>query len=257
MIPLEDPTSLSLLFHLNSEPWLNDDAYKRGGQDIEVDYLGAPPEAVIALPVGTPTALDEAVARRKSSRAYGHGPISLADLASILRAAYGAVPDPERLRRAVPSAGALFPLDVYAVIRRVDGLDDGLYRYDGVAHTLDLLRRGELYTPLQPMFYAYPFVADANVVIALAAVFARTQSKYGPRGYRYILIEAGHVGQNVCLQATQLGLGSLCMGGFIDSLLNEFLGLDPSRAGVVYALGIGTAAADDPPPNHQPTRGSG
>ena len=85
----------------------------------------------------------------------------------------------------------------------------------------------------------YEFVAAANVVVFLAAVFARTQTKYGPRGYRYVLLEGGHVAQNLCLMAAERGLGSLCMGGFIDAALNRFLDLAPLAEGAIYTVGVG------------------
>jgi SagB-type dehydrogenase family enzyme len=74
-------------------------------------------------------------------------------------------------------------------------------------------------------------------------VFRRTQKKYGPRGYRYILLEAGHCGQNFCLKAAELGLSTLCMGGFVDSGLNMMLGLQQKEEGVVYTVAAGYAAA--------------
>ena len=70
-------------------------------------------------------------------------------------------------------------------------------------------------------------------------MFGRSQKKYGTRGYRYVLLEAGHSAQNVCLRAAELGLGSLCMGGFEDARLNRMLGLEPAREGVVYAVAVG------------------
>jgi len=73
----------------------------------------------------------------------------------------------------------------------------------------------------------------------MAAVFLRTQVKYGPRGYRYILLEAGHVAQNICLRGMELGLESLCMGGFLDSALNELVGLRAKEEGVVYTVAAG------------------
>jgi SagB-type dehydrogenase family enzyme len=90
-----------------------------------------------------------------------------------------------------------------------------------------------------PVLYTYPFIEEANVIIFLSAVFARAQKKYGPRGYRYILLEAGHVVQNMCLLAAAEGLGSLCMGGFLDSRLNAMLGLDGANEAVVYSVAIG------------------
>ena len=79
------------------------------------------------------------------------------------------------------------------------------------------------------------------MAICLAAVFSRTQKKYGPRGYRYILLEVGHAGQNICLQAAEMNLATLCMGGFIDSDVNRMLGLDQKDEGVVYSVAVGHA----------------
>lgn len=248
MIPLEDPTTLSLLFHLNSEPWLNDEAYKGGAtiQELKV------PDGVIAevpLPRPAGSALTDLLGRRNSCREFAQREMSLAQAAALLAASYGAIA-PARfsgqtafLRRTVPSAGGLFPLELYAFTQRVQGLYDGLYHYDVVAHSLQQLRHGNLFPTLEPIFYTYPFMKDANLVVAMAAVFLRTQKKYGPRGYRYTLMEAGHVAQNFSLRAIELGLATLCMGGFVDSDLNKLLGLQPREEGVVYTVAAGFDAS--------------
>lgn len=251
MLPFDDPTSLSLLFHLNSEPWLNDAAYRAGGDDEPAPGPAAGGSAVVLPPV-TPTALDGLFRDRRSVRSFAPVDLSLADLAAVLHATYGVVevdrsgPGPAVHRRSVPSAGGLYPLDVYVFLRRVQGVAAGLFRYEAETGSLLLLRDGDQFAALQAVLYTYPFVEEANAVLALVATFARAQAKYGPRGYRYILLEAGHAGQNACLRAAELGLSTLCMGGFIDSGLNRLLELDPRRAGVVYAIGIGRAAGDQP-----------
>lgn len=244
MIPLEDPTTLSLLFHLNSEPWLNDDAYKGGSVNQELK-VPAGVIAEIALPRPGGSALMELLAQRYSCREFAPVEMSLVTASALLAASYGALA-PARfggqtpfLRRTVPSAGGLFPLEIYAFTQRVQGLEDGLYHYDVVAHSLRQLRRENMFRTLEPMFYTYPFMKDANLVFAIAAVFMRIQKKYGPRGYRYTLIEAGHVAQNICLRAVELGLATLCMGGFIDSALNQLLDLKPTQEGVVYTIAAG------------------
>ena len=107
-------------------------------------------------------------------------------------------------------------------------------------------RLAEIPVAMEPMFYTYPFMRDANLVLAMSATFLRTQKKYGPRGYRYMLLEAGHVVQNLSLRAIELGLTTLCMGGFVDSLLNELIGLQPRKEGVIYTVAAGFDAA--PPP---------
>jgi SagB-type dehydrogenase family enzyme len=246
VIPLDDPTSLSLLFHLNSEPWLNDEAYKSGSASQEFKR----PAGIMAdvpLPVPAPSALGDLLHQRRSCRAFAVREMPLHALSALLAAAYGIVEADSSgnqvrfLRRSVPSAGGLFPLELYAFARRVDGVTDGLYHYDVLGHSLQQLSCGDLIPSLEPSLYTYPFVCDANVILMLAAVFKRNQEKYGPRGYRYILIEAGHSGQNVCLRAAELGLSTLCMGGFVDSQLIRVLGLHPKREGVIYSVAIGYA----------------
>jgi len=246
MIPLEDPTTLSLLFHLNSEPWLNDEAYQGSVMNQE---LKVPEGAVaeVSLPRPAQSTLTDLLGHRRSYRDFAQLEMPLAHVSELLAAGYGAVAPPRMgnqtpfLRRTVPSAGGLFPLELYLFSQRVEGLDDGLYHYDVVAHSLQQLRSENLFGTLEPMFYAYPFMKNANIVIAMAAVFMRTQSKYGPRGYRYILLEAGHVAQNICLRAMELGLESLCMGGFVDSALNGLLNLKLTEEGVVYTVAAGFA----------------
>ena len=247
MIPLEDPTTLSLLFHLNSEPWLNDEAYHSSPMNQELKV----PEGVvgeISLPRPQQSTLTELLGHRRSYRDFAPVQMPLAHASELLVAGYGAVAPPRMgnqtpfLRRTVPSAGGLFPLELYVFTQRVEGLDDGLYHYDVVAHSLQQLRSENLFRTLEPMFYTYPFMKNANVVIALAAVFMRTQTKYGPRGYRYILLEAGHVAQNLCLAAAEHDLGSLCMGGYTDSQLNRFLEFDGVTEAVVYAVAAGYPA---------------
>ena len=244
MIRLDDPTTLSLLFHLNSEPWLNDEAYR--GSPANQDWKR--PDQVLAeisLPAGGESPLTALYRRRHSCRAFAARSMPLTTVAAVLSAAYGVVEatsfeDQSRfLRRSVPSAGGLFPLEVYAVLRRTESVEDGLYHYDVPGHALQLIRRGDLFPSLESVLYTFPFIRDANAIVLFAAVFKRTQKKYGPRGYRYILLEAGHCGQNVCLRAAELGLATLCMGGFVDSPLNALLGLDPLREGVVYTVALG------------------
>lgn len=252
MIPLEDPTTLSLLFHLNSEPWLNDEAYRGGpmNQELKVPE-GTIAEVPLPRPAGSP--LIDLLERRHSCREYAPRAMPIEYASALLFAAYGAIA-PARfsgqtafLRRTVPSAGGLFPLELYTFTQRVQGLEDGLYHYDVVGHSLHQLQRGNLFPVLEPMFYTYPFMKDANLIITMAAVFLRTQKKYGPRGYRYTLMEAGHVGQNLSLRALELGLATLCMGGFVDSALNELLGLKPKEEGVVYTVAAGFEAANAAP----------
>jgi SagB-type dehydrogenase family enzyme len=244
MLPLDDPTALSLLFHLNSEPWLNDEAYESAGRQELVREADAT-RHTIPLEPPDDTELTALWRRRRSCRAFAPRQLQLSAVSALAAAAQGVVEvartaDGQVLvRRAAPSAGGLYPLDVYVFASRVDGLPDGLYEYRPLAHSLQERALGDVDGWLAGATYVQPFVQGANVVLALVATFARTQKKYGPRGYRYILLEAGHAVQNVCLRAAELDLATLCIGGFVDSLVNERIGLSPTEAGVVYMVAAG------------------
>lgn len=242
-LPSEDPTSLSRLFHLNSEPWLNEAAY-RAGPYLQAfrSHADAPRTP---LPPTDPGAVEALAMARRSVRAFRPDPMPLAVLAALLRAGYGVGgPDPmeqggQFLRRSVPSAGGTYPLEIYALVARVEGLATGLYHFDAMGEALELVRPGPWQAEAAPVFYTWPYVVEAPVILCLAAIFARTQSKYGPRGYRYVLLEAGHVAQNLCLAGVEHGQGSLCMGGFRDGRLNALIGLSQPAEGVVYAIALG------------------
>ena len=247
MIPLKDGESLSRLFHLNSEPWSNTEAY-REAQDYEVDYKQLPGAERISLPAPADVTLLKLLANRTSCRTYRLTPLPAQTFSTILKCAYGinrsvTVPQLGRgLMRTVPSAGGLFPLEIYVLARAVESLADGIYHYDPRRHAVELLREGAWCAELDNIMITAPFIRDANLIFFLSAVFHRSQKKYGPRGYRYILLEAGHVAQNLCLIAAEFNLGSLCMGGFYDSRLNRFLGFDGLSEAVVYSVAAGNSA---------------
>ena len=244
MITFEDASTLSLLYHLNSEPWLNTEAYQGSAYEVEYRKLGRPGSA-LPLPAAPRSPLQTLIEERCSCRRYQRRPMPLATVAALLSAAYGLTrtahfPDQTSyLCRSVPSAGGLYPLEIFALMQRVEGAADGLHHYDVWNHALEPLPAGPAFEDFRSAMLAFPFVQDANVIFFLAAMFGRTQKKYGPRGYRYVLLEAGHSAQNICLLAAQSGLGSLCIGGFFDTKVNRLLALDPSKEGVVYAVAAG------------------
>src|SRR5262245_43576221 len=142
MIPLDDSATLSSLFHLNSEPWLNDGAYRSaaGPQEFKVPD---PMLAEIALPPAPGSAVAALAQRRGSCRRFSAQRLDLQTVGSLLHAAYGLVrqapPTGQSYhRRTVPSAGGLYPLELYAFVRRTDGASDGLYHYDVAGHALQL-----------------------------------------------------------------------------------------------------------------------
>jgi len=247
MIPADEPTCLSRLFHLNSEPWLNEEAY-RGAYHQE---FGSHPDALrTPLPAQSLQGVTALAARRHSVRSFARRSLSLSTLGALLRASYGIVelaPMPlggagRFLRRSVPSAGGLYPLELYLLTQGVEGVPDGVHHLDVLGESLECVRPGDWRAGAAEAFYTWPYMAEANAVVCFAAVFDRCQARYGPRGYRYILLESGHAAQNLCLAAAEHGLGTLCMGGYRDTVLNPMLGLAPEREGVVYAVALGWPA---------------
>jgi SagB-type dehydrogenase family enzyme len=193
------------------------------------------------------TSLGDVLAARRSGRSFGPGPISLAQLATLLYAAYGRTGQlleaPEDgvgpQLRTVPSGGALYPLEVYAFGWRVGSLQRGLYHFDPLRYMLELIRAGDdREAVLARSVYPEP-VSTCAVFLAVAAVFWRTRFKYGLRGYRFALMEAGHVVQNVLLAATALGLGAVPLSGFYDRPMDELLGLDGVNESILYAVAAG------------------
>jgi SagB-type dehydrogenase family enzyme len=203
----------------------------------------------IELPVATTEvarAVEELMRARRSARAFGGGAITIAELSTLLRCAYGVSEDNDdtaypRPFRMVPSGGALYPLELYVVALRVGELVPGLYHYDPETGDLaDLSSGGEVdrfaACMIQPELFR-----DAAAAILVSAVFFRSTFKYGDRGYRFVLLEAGHLGQNVMLAARALGLDGVPLGGFLDRLVDAQLDLDGTQESVVYALLVGGA----------------
>src|SRR5207249_928322 len=141
--------------------------------------------------------------------------------------------------RAVPSAGALYPLELYAAALQVDDLSPGLYHFDPLAPGLEAMRSG-LTTEELAAVSTYPEIASSCAVLVLvAAIFGRTRFKYGLRGYRFALLEAGHVAQNLVLAATALGLAAVPLGAFYDRRADGFLGLDGVNESTLYMIALG------------------
>jgi SagB-type dehydrogenase family enzyme len=248
MLPFEDATSLSLLYHLNSEPWANTEAYQSGTYEVEYKQV-TPCPSPFSLPAPSESALTCLAARRWSCRAYEQKVLPLSTLSALLRGTYGVTRTDTTLLngslallRPVPSAGGLFPLEIYLATQRVQDIPDGLHHYNVRNHSLEPIIADPGFKALERCLLMYPAIEHANLIVFLAAVFKRTQKKYGPRGYRYILLEAGHVAQNLCLLAVEQDLGSLCMGGYADGELNRILGLSQLEEGVVYSVAVGWPA---------------
>ncbi len=175
--------------------------------------------------------VEEALAQRRSVRTFSDTPLALAELGQLLWAAQG-ITDPTGLRTA-PSAGALYPLEVYAVTA------EGVYRYDPASHHLVVLARGDMRQPLYNAALHQAAVLNAPTVIVIAADYARTAVKYGEeRSQRYVQLEAGHAAQNILLQAVALNLGAVTIGAFEDAKVKQALAL-PDNQQPLYLIPVG------------------
>jgi SagB-type dehydrogenase family enzyme len=196
-----------------------------------------------------PNGLQELLRRRVSERDWSLTEIKLSEIATLLQS-YAVTRDNQNTEflqpfRAVPSGGGLFPLELYVSVRNCPDLDAGLYHYSPRGLSLTRAMRGDQTAALADCFVQQDVVYNAAVTILITGMFSRSTFKYGNRGYRFTLMEAGHLAQNLCLFATEMGLSNLCMGGYFDRRLDKFLELDGVTQSAVYAFSAGRKIAVD------------
>lgn len=172
--------------------------------------------------------LESTVRQRRSVREFANRPLSLADVAQIVWAAQGITARDGH--RAAPSAGALYPLELYLIAGDVESLPDGLYRYRPRGHRLKKVATGDLRKALAAAALDQSWVRRAPAVLVIAGVYERSAKKYGDRAHRYTHIEVGHAAQNVYLQAVARGLGTVLVGAFDDQEVRTVLGLPADHA---------------------------
>ena len=166
--------------------------------------------------------VEQAIDQRRSLRDFS-GSLSLADISQLLWAAQG-VTDPAGYR-AAPSAGALYPLEVYLLAANVDGLPAGVYRYHPAGHKLKQHGTSDLRAELADAARGQFYLASAPAVLVFTGVYQRTMQKYGERGRRYVHMDVGHAAENVYLQAQARDLGTVIMGAFDDARVQQVLAL--------------------------------
>ena len=167
--------------------------------------------------------LEEALNKRRSIRDFRRGNLLLDDVAQLLWAAQG-ITDRQRFRTA-PSAGALYPLELYLVAGQVDRLQPGIYRYSPQRHELLRVANGDRRSALAGAALDQDWVRRAPAVVVITGIYERSSVKYGQRAERYTHIEVGHAAQNVYLQATARGLGTVIVGAFHSAEVQEVLEL--------------------------------
>ena len=182
------------------------------------------------------TSIEKAIRKRRSVRSFTEGSLTLAEVSQLLWAAQG-ITSPRGLRTA-PSAGALYPLEMYLAAGNVDALPDGVYRYRPVRHELVRVIAGDKRPELCAAAFGQTSVRNAAAVIVFAAVYERTTVKYGDRGIPYVHMETGHAAQNVFLQAVPLNLGTVVIGAFYDAGVRKALRMS-DREQPLYIMPVG------------------
>jgi SagB-type dehydrogenase family enzyme len=195
-------------------------------------------KADLSIPLG------EAIRLRGTAKQMAPVPIGLQTASTLLHCAHGVTRDQRSLGfprafRATPSAGALYPLEIYFHGAHTVGFSAGLYHYNTVGHHLRLLREGDHSETIARALVQESIAHDASLILFITALFERSTFKYGDRGYRFALIEAGHVAQNLNLTAVGLDLGSINVGGFYDRRIDDFLDLDGLTHSTIYIIAIG------------------
>ncbi len=200
-------------------------------------------EGLIRLP--PPSAKDgppiwQVLGNRRSVRDYADKPMPLPVLSRLLWSTHGVTGHAgnQDLRNA-PSAGACYPIDVHLAVNNVSGLEVGLYRYIADRHALMMTRAGDVGSEVSQAALGQTMCKQCSVTFLWTAVAPRTTGRYGQRGRRYILLDAGHIGQNMYLAATALGYGCCAVGAFDDDDMNDVVGADGKIETVVYAAAVG------------------
>jgi len=186
------------------------------------------------------SSLQDALQGRRSNRRYQDSPINIEALAMLLWASQGITGRAgSYFFRPAPSAGALYPIETYLAINNVDTVAAGLYHFQVAEFCLAKLDSGFLGEEVAQAALGQSFLAKAGVVFIWSAVLRRNFAKYGHRGLRYVLMDAGHICQNMLLAAESLNLGACPVAAFYDDELNRLLNLDGEEESVVYLASVG------------------
>jgi SagB-type dehydrogenase family enzyme len=198
---------------------------------------------------GFQLSLEEAMTRRETTRNLTPSTLSIEDLATLLHYAYGITRDNketvfQRGFRVVPSADAFYPLEIFFHALHIEGLSTGLYHFNPTRNSVSVLRGSDHSGLIARGLTQKHLAISASLIVFITAMFERTILKYGNRGYRFVLLEAGHVAQNINLAATGLNLACVNIGGYFDAHIDSVLGIDGLTHSTVYMVAIGEKGDD-------------
>ena len=170
--------------------------------------------------------VEQALSQRRSRREMATGTLTLVQVSQILWAAQGITRD--GFYRTAPSAGALYPMEIYLVSEKVDDLPQGLYHYHPDGHTLEALKSGSMIKKVSDAALGQSTLKQAAIHVIVTADISRTAAKYGDRADRYVAQETGAIVQNIYLQVESLGLSTVCIGAFYDDKVKTALNISES-----------------------------
>jgi SagB-type dehydrogenase family enzyme len=255
----QNEISISELFHENSKQQRYNLAFSR-----RISFVNSSPTihqvisktcktypGAIAIPLptvqpGNGLSFEDVVTKRRSIRRFSNVPLDLTEISKLLYFGNGITgklaPSGQGIVqpvRAAPSGGALYPIELYLAVCNGTDIEPGIYHYVAATHALEQLALGDFAPALSEATSDSALFSHASITIILTAMFERTRFKYGERGYRFALLEAGHIAQNILLTSTALDLGGVAVGGFIDDEINEILGIDGVDEASIYMIALG------------------
>src|SRR5581483_2897698 len=212
-------------------------------------YEGHPSVALPPAQRSFAKPLASVLLERRTASQLAPAVLPIQTLSTLLYYAYGITgPVAENAfppgKRAVPSGGALYPLELYVHAGAVGDVPAGIYHYEPATHVIRRFLDGDYSERLAACLAQAELARNASATIFITALFARTTTKYGERGYRFALLEAGHAGQNLSLVATALDLPMVPLGGFIDSRVDELLDIDGINQSSLYLFALGGAGGE-------------
>jgi SagB-type dehydrogenase family enzyme len=237
----EPETSVELVFVKPDLGYTEPGAMKRYSSATQVHLPYPEP---LTTPIGV------ALAERASCRRFAPQPLTTKQLSILLKAAYGvsgetSAGDTSTRERPVPSAGGRYPLEIYLLLWNVESVRSGIYHYEPLQHALEYLDTVPPRTRIPSLFLNQPYLGEAGALVVLTGVPDRQLDRYRDRGYRYLLIEGGHVAQNIGLVAAAVGVGCLSLGGFMDDSVAALLDLQQDCEIALYGIALGTRATPD------------
>ncbi|CUO40606.1 SagB/ThcOx family dehydrogenase [Clostridium disporicum] len=236
--PIQINSRLALDYHENSKKFFEySDIYNY--DDVEKYYPNTKKIKLVRNNNIRNSEFFKIITQRRSHREYSNEPINFEQLSEILYLSYGCKFIENEKYRNSPSAGFKYPLEIYIFSNNCNGLKKGIYHFNPINSELELLNDNYNYNCLSKLCNNQTFINESAITIFITSIFEKTMSRYGDRGYRYILLDAGHVMQNIYLTATYFNLGITSIGGFYDNEINELLGIDGINESTLYIASIG------------------